>query len=67
MKTLKELFYEHNMEVGSEVSRAWQKVCVEYIEGLLEDCVNVDTLPEVIKQQANAFQQTHWACAPSVA
>ena len=44
-----------------------KKVCVEYIEGILEDCVNVDTLPEVIKQQANAFQQTHCACEPSVA
>ena len=67
MKTLKELFYEHHMEVGSEVSRVLQKVCVEYIEGILEDCVNVDTLPEVIKQQANAFQQTHCSCEPSVA
>ena len=67
MKTVKELFYEHHMEVGSEVSRVLQKVCVEYIEGILEDCVNVDTLPEVIKQQANAFQQTHCSCEPSVA
>ena len=67
MKTLKELFYEHHMEVGSEVSRVLQKVCVEYIEGILEDCVNVDTLPELIKQQANAFQQTHCSCEPSVA
>ena len=67
MKTLKELFYEHHMEVGSEVSRVLQKVCIEYIEGMLEDCVNVDTLPEVIKQQANAFQQTHCSCEPSVA
>ena len=67
MKTLKELFYEHHMEVGSAVSRELQKVCVEYIEGILEDCVNVDTLPEVIKQQANAFQQTHCSCEPSVA
>ena len=67
MKTLKELFYEHHMEVGSEVSRVLQKVCIEYIEGILEDCVNVDTLPEVIKQQANAFQQTHCSCEPSVA
>ena len=67
MKTLKELFYEHHMEVGSAVSRVLQKVCVEYIEGILEDCVNVDTLPEVIKQQANAFQQTHCSCEPSVA
>ena len=67
MKTLKELFYEHHMEVGSAVSRVLQKVCVEYIEGILEDCANVDTLPEVIKQQANAFQQTHCSCEPSVA
>ena len=38
MKTLEELFYEHHIEVGSEVSRVLQKVCVEYVEGVLEYC-----------------------------
>ena len=67
MKTLSELFYEHNMAVGSVLARELQKVCVEYIEGILKDSVDVATLPEEIKEQANAFRQTHWACEPNVA
>lgn len=55
MKTLKELFYEHHIEVGSEVSRVLQKVCAEYIEGIFEDCVNAEKLPEEIKAKARDY------------
>ena len=57
MKTLKELFYEHHMEVGSAVSRELQKVCVEYIEGILEDCANADTLPEEVEEFNSWFKE----------
>ena len=67
MKTLDELFAEHNMLVGSALTKELQKVCVEYIESILKDSVDIATLPEEIKIQANAFQQTHWTCAPNVA
>lgn len=55
MKTLKELFYAHNREVGSKVSRASQKVCAESIESIFEDCVNAEKLPEEIKAKARDY------------
>jgi len=58
MKTLEDLFYEHNMEVGSVLSRELQKVCVEYIEGILRDSVDVAALPEEIKAKAKEYCET---------